>query len=64
MKITQCNLNRKIQIRLLEFFITEGNSTAADLLRSQPNPAALFYKEIRQIIMFHLDQGAIEVFQR
>ncbi|NAR19691.1 IS1595 family transposase, partial [Acinetobacter haemolyticus] len=35
----------------------------ADLLGIQPNSAALFYRKIRQIIMFHLDQDAIEVFQ-
>lgn len=64
MKITRCKLNRKIQIRLLEFFIAEVTTrTAADLLGIQPNSAALFYRKIRQIIMFHLDQDAIEVFQ-
>ena len=64
MKITRCKLNRKIQIRLLEFFIAEVTArTAADLLGIQPNSAALFYRKIRQIIMFHLDQDAIEVFQ-
>ena len=64
MKITRCKLNRKIQIRLLEFFIAEVTArTAADLLEIQTNSAALFYRKIRQIIMFHLDQDAIEVFQ-
>lgn len=64
MKITRCKLNRKTQIRLLEFFIAEVTArTAADLLGIQPNSAALFYRKIRQIIMFHLDQDAIEVFQ-
>nr|WP_174506052.1 IS1595 family transposase [Acinetobacter sp. Marseille-Q1620] len=64
MKITRCKLNRKIQIKLLEFFIAEVTArTAADLLGIQPNSAALFYRKIRQIIMYHLDQDAIEVFQ-
>ena len=64
MKITKCKLNRKIQIRLLEFFIAEVTArTAADLLGIQPNSAALFYRKIRHIIMFHLDRDAIEVFQ-
>lgn len=64
MKITRCKLNRKIKIRLLEFFIAEVTArTAANLLGIQPNSAALFYRKIRQIIMFHLDQDAIEVFQ-
>ncbi len=65
MKITRCKLNRKTQIRLLELFIAEVTArTAADLLGIQPNSAALFYRKIRQIIMFHLDQDAIEVFSR
>lgn len=56
MKITKCKLNRKIQIRLLEFFIAEVTArTDADLLGIQPNSAARFYRKIRQIIMFHLD---------
>ena len=64
MKITRCKLNRKIQIRLLEFFSAEVTArTAADLLGIQPNSAALFYRKIRHIIMFHLDRDAIEVFQ-
>ena len=64
MKITRCKLNRKIQIKLLEFFIAQVTArTAADLLGIQPNSAALFYRKIRQIIMHHLNQDAIEVFE-
>ena len=49
---------------MLEFFIAEVTArTAADLLGIQPNSAALFYRKIRQIIMFYLAQNAIEVFQ-
>ena len=29
----------------------------------QPNSAALFYKKIREVITYHLDQDALEVFQ-
>jgi transposase len=64
MKITRCKLNKKTQRKLLEFFIAEVTArTAADLLGIQPNSAALFYKKIRQVIMFHLDQDAIERFE-
>lgn len=64
MKITRCKLNKKSQIKLLAFFIAEVTArTAADLLGIQPNSAALFYRKIRQIIMYHLNQDAIEVFE-
>ncbi|OTG88838.1 IS1595 family transposase [Acinetobacter sp. ANC 3813] len=64
MKITRCKLNKKTQRKLLEFFVAEVTArTAADLLGIQPNSAALFYRKLRQIIMYHLDQDAIEVFQ-
>lgn len=64
MKITRCKLNKKTQRKLLEFFIAEVTArTAADLLGIQPNSAALCYKKIRQVIMFHLDQDAIERFE-
>ena len=49
---------------LWEFFIAEVTArTAADLLGIQPNSVALFYRKICQIIIFHLDEDAIEVFQ-
>jgi transposase len=64
MKITRCKLNKKTQRKLLEFFIAEITArTAADLLGIQPNSAALFYKKIRQVIMYHLDQDAIDVLE-
>ena len=64
MKITRCKLSKKTQKKLLEFFIAEVTArTAADLLDIQPNSAALFYRKIRQVIMYHLDQNATEVFQ-
>lgn len=64
MKITRCKLSKKTQRKLLEFFIAEVTArTAADLLGIQPNSAALFYRKIRQVIMYHLDQDAIEVFE-
>ncbi|GAA5000616.1 IS1595 family transposase [Acinetobacter puyangensis] len=64
MKITRCKLNKKTQRKLVEFFIAEVTArTAADLLGIQPNSAALFYRKIRQVIMYHLDQDAIDVFE-
>ncbi|WHP07322.1 MULTISPECIES: IS1595 family transposase [Acinetobacter] len=64
MKITRCKLSKKTQRKLLEFFIAEVTArTAADLLGIQPNSAALFYRKIRQVIMYYLDQDAIEVFE-
>jgi transposase len=63
MKITRCKLSKKTQRKLLEFFIAEvtARTSAADF-GIQPNSAALFYRKIRQVIMYHLDQDAIEVF--
>lgn len=64
MKITRCKLNKKTQRKLLEFFVAEVTArTAADLLGIQSNSTALFYKKIREVIMYHLDQDALEVFQ-
>jgi transposase len=64
MKITRCKLNKKTQRKLLEFFIAEVIArTAADLLGIQHNSAALFYKKIRQVIMYRLDQDGIDVFE-
>ncbi|MEG0131015.1 MAG: IS1595 family transposase, partial [Acinetobacter sp.] len=43
MKISNCKLNRKVQVRLLEFFVLEVTArSAADLLDIHPNSAALF----------------------
>jgi len=36
--------------------------SAADFLRLQPNTAALFYKKIRQVIVYHLALEAQEMF--
>ncbi|MDO5652286.1 MAG: IS1595 family transposase, partial [Moraxella sp.] len=51
MKITHCKLSRKIQLKLLEFFVAEVTArTAADLLGIQANTAILFYHKIRLVI--------------
>lgn len=63
MKISNCKLNRKVQLRLLEFFVLEVTArSAADLLDIHPNSAALFYTKIRQVITCYLEQEATEIF--
>jgi len=61
--ITDCKLTKKVQRRLLEFFVLEVTArSAADFLEIQPNTAALFYKKIRQVIVYHLALEANEMF--
>jgi len=55
MKISHCKLSKKIQSRLLEFFVLEVTArSAANLLGIQANTAALFYHKIRQVIVANL----------
>lgn len=64
MVITHCRLKRSTQIKLLEFFVLEVTArSAADVMEIHPNSAALFYKKIRQIISYHLEKEAKEVFK-
>ena len=57
MKISHCRLLKKIQLRLLEFFVLEVTArSAADILGIQPNSAVLFYRKIREVIAYHLEQ--------
>lgn len=54
---------KRIQERLLEFFVLEVTArSAANILGIYPNSAALFYRKIRQVIAFYLAQEAAEVF--
>jgi len=63
MKISHCKLLKKHQLRLLEFFVLEVTArSAADLLGIQPNSAALFYRKLRDVITYHLEQEAHEIF--
>ena len=63
MQITHCKLLRKQQLTLLEYFVSEVTArSAADLLGIQPNSAALFYRKIRQVIVYYLEQQAHEIF--
>ena len=63
MRLSHCKLKRRVQVRLLEFFVLEVTARpAADLLGIQANTAILFYIKVRRIISFHLEQQASEVF--
>lgn len=59
MKITHCKLSKKVQKRLLEFFVLEVTArSAADLLQIHPNSSALFYHKIRLVIEYNLNLEA------
>jgi len=61
--IRHCKLRKRIQRRLLEFFVLEVTAcSAADFLGIQPKTAILFYKKIRQVIVHHLALEANEMF--
>jgi len=63
MKISHCKLLRKQQLRLLEFFVLEVTArSAADMLGIQANSAILFYRKIRQVISYHVELQATEIF--
>ena len=57
MKITHCKLSKSTQKKLLQFFVLEVTvRAAADILDIQPNSAMLFYRKIRQVIAYCLEQ--------
>ena len=63
MKITHCKLSKKVQVKLLEFFVLEVTARlAADLLEIHHNSAALFYHKIHLVIEYHLNLEACELF--
>ena len=63
MKLSHCKLLRKQQLKLLEYFVLEVTArSAADLLGIQPNSAALFYRKLRKMIAYYLEQEAHEIF--
>lgn len=64
MKLTHCKLSKNIQRKSLEYFVLEVTArSAADLLGIQSNSAALFYRKIREIIAYHLELDAHEIFE-
>ena len=63
MKLSHCKLLRKKQLKLFEYFVLEVTArSAADLLGIQPNSAALFYRQLREIIAYYLEQEAHDIF--
>ena len=63
MKLSHCKLLRKQQLKLLEYFVLEVTArSAADLLGIQPNSATLFYRKLREMIAYYLEQEAHEIF--
>src|SRR5680860_1249475 len=64
MKVSHCKLKRKVQVKLLEFFVLEVTArSAADILGIHPNSAALYYRKVREIISHYLDLQAHEIFE-
>ena len=63
MKITYCKLLRKQQHKPLEYFVLEVTArSAANMMGIQANTAMLFYRKIREVIAYHLEQQAHEIF--
>ena len=63
MKISHCKLSKKVQLKLLEYFVLEVTArSAADLLEINANSAALYYRKIRQVIAYHLALEEAELF--
>ena len=64
MQITNCKLSKRVQKKLLEFFVLQVTArSAADILDIQPNSAILFYRKIRMVISYHLALATDEVFE-
>ena len=64
MQITNCKLSKRVQKKLLEFFVLQVTTrSAADILDIQPNSAILTYRKIRMVISHHLALAADEVFE-
>ena len=65
MQITNCKLSKRVQKKLLEFFVLQVTTrSAADIfLGIQPNSAILFYRKIRMVISHYLALVADEVFE-
>ena len=52
MGLRRCKLSRKVQLKLLEFFVLEVTArSAADVLDLQVNTVALFYRKVRELIV-------------
>jgi transposase len=65
LKITRCKLSQKEQLQMIGLFtLGETARSAADIVKIQPNTAALFYRKLRELISIHLDQESYEIFGR
>lgn len=63
MKLTRCKLSKKVQLKLLDYFVLEVNPhSEADILGIQSNTAILFYRKIRLVIDYYLSLEADEIF--
>ena len=52
MGLKRCKLSKKVQLRLLEYFVAEVTArTAADLTGINYHSAHLFYHKIREMIV-------------
>ena len=61
--LKRCKLSKKVQSRLLEYFVLEVTArSAADMLDIQVNSAALFYRKIRELICYNLELESEEYF--
>ena len=64
MQITNCKLSKRVQKKLLEFFVLQVTArSAADILDIQPNSAILTYRKIRMAISHYWALAADEVFE-
>lgn len=64
LKITRCKLSQKEQLQMISLFtLGETARSAAEILKIQPNTAALFYRKLRELISTHLDQESHETFK-
>jgi transposase len=67
MELKRCKLSKKHQRRLIEFFVLEVTArSAGNMLGIQANTAALFYRKLRELIAYRLEEewpfdGEVEV---
>ena len=63
MSISHCKISRKMQIKLLEYFVAEVTArTASDLTGLNRNSVTLFYRKIREEIARQTEHEAQELF--
>jgi transposase len=63
MKLSRCKLTRKQQVELLKFFIGEVTARkAAELVGINRNTCTLYYRKVREVIAYHIEQDAREYF--